>query len=112
MRLSRSAALAVCLLALAPALAAAKVSTTQHAINVTLLHERTLERQSARAQSDAQIVRDRANQCRDEFAAAPAAAKPDLRRVYRNALAGALWQTDRAGAAAWISRLKPAAGAI
>lgn len=111
MRLSRSAVAAVCLLALAPGLAAAMVGTTQHAINVTLLHERTLKRQSARAQSDAQIVRDRANQCRDEFAAAPAAAREDLADIYFNAISAALWQTDRGGYSAWIARLAPAARA-
>jgi hypothetical protein len=90
---------------------AANVGTTQHAINVTLLHEATLKRQAARAQSDAQVVRDRAAQCRDEFAAAPAAARKDLGAMYFNAVSGALWQTDRAGYESWVRRLAPAARA-
>ncbi|MGZ6643574.1 MAG: hypothetical protein ACXVFN_19460 [Solirubrobacteraceae bacterium] len=111
MRLPRSAVLAACACALFPAAASARVGVTQHAINVTLLHGRTLARQSPRAQSDAAIVRSRARQCLDGLKAAPAAARRDLGRVYLDAVGGALWQTDRAGFAAWVRRLAPAAKA-
>ena len=111
MRAHQIIALGVVAFALASSPAHAAVGVTQHAINVTLLHEATLKRQAARAQSDAQIVRDRAKQCRDEFAAAPAAARKDLADVYFDAVSGALWQTDRAGYTAWVGRLAPAARA-
>ncbi len=104
-------ALMILACALAPAGAAARVGVTRHAINVTLLHERTLRRQAPRAQADAQIVRDRAAQCRDTFAAAPARARPDLADLYFNAVSGALWRTDRDGYRAWVARLAPAARA-
>ena len=109
MRPVRTLAVAVLACALAPAGAGARVSVTRHAINVTLLHERTLARQAPRAQADAQVVRERAAQCRDAFAAAPAAARRDLAGVYFNAISGALWRTDGAGYRAWVARLAPAA---
>src|SRR6476646_8474300 len=108
MRPVHVAALVLLLALAAPAGAAARVGVTRHAINVTLLHEQTLKRQTSRAQADAQIVRDRARQCLDAFREAPAAARKDLLGVYVNAISGALWQTDRAGYAAWIARLAPA----
>ena len=111
MRPVHAVLLAVVVALLAPGGAAARVGVTRHAIDVTLLHEQTLKRQSPRAQSDAQIVRDRARQCLDEFRAAPASARKDLLGVYFNAVSGALWRTDRAGYAAWVARLAPAAGA-
>ena len=109
MRLVHVAALVVLLVLVAPAGAAARVGVTQHAINVTLLHEQTLARQSARAQADAQIVRERAKACLDEVRAVPESARKDLLDVYFNAVSGALWQTDRAGYEAWVARLAPAA---
>src|SRR6476661_10134977 len=111
MRPVHVAALALLLALAAPAGAAARVGVTQHAINVTLLHEQTLKRQTPRAQGDAQIVRDRAEACLDDFRAAPAPARDDLLDMYFDAVSGALWQTDRAGYAAWIARLAPAARA-
>ena len=111
MRPVHVAALVLLLALLAPAGATARVGVTQHAINLTLLHEQTLKRQSARAQADAQSVRDRARACLDEFRAAPASARTDLLNVYFNSVSGALWQTDRAGYEAWVARLAPAAGA-
>jgi hypothetical protein len=111
MRLLRSLALAVSVCALVPAVASARVGVTQHAINVTLLHERTFARQTPRAQADAAIVRVRARQCQSGLAAAPAAARRALAQVYFDAVAGALWQTDEQSARAWVARLAPAAKA-
>ena len=111
MRPVHAVLLAVVVAMLAPGGAAARVGVTQHAINVTLLHEQTLKRQAPRAQADAQIVRDRAQQCLDEVRAAPASARKDLLGLYFNAVSGALWQTDGAGYEAWVERLAPAARA-